>query len=82
MKKILLTIILLFTILLAGCNYDLLDVKYDFDYAMIKMPDGTVKTIELKSWADSDDGEQLTLTDKDGNIYLVNSVNCILVKEK
>lgn len=66
---------------LSGCgNYDMFDTVYTFDYAIVKMPDGTVKTIELDSWSDYE-GEQIQLTDTDGNVYLVSSFNCVLVQE-
>lgn len=61
------------------------DGKYDgikFDKAIIKMPDDTVKEIDIESWTDYDDGEQLQIVATNGDVYLVSSINCILVKEK
>lgn len=70
-----------------GCNggcdcrgYDCFDTKYHFDRAIIRMPDGEIKEIEIEYWADSE-GEQLTLTAKDGSRYLVSSINCILIED-
>lgn len=70
-----------------GCNggcdfrgYDCMDTKYHFDRAIISMPDGTTKEIDLVYWADAD-GEQLTLTASDGTRYLVSSINCILIED-
>lgn len=80
---ILITSIIL--ILCTGCNYegyDVIDTNYHFDKAIIKMPDGSSLEVEIEKWADAEDGEQLTITSKDGKRYLVNSVNCILVEEK
>lgn len=68
----------------AGCNYggyDWIDTNYHFDKAIVKMPDGIVETWEIQKWADSEDGEQITITTKDGKRYLVSSNNCILVEE-
>lgn len=72
--------------LLCGCSsatgfgtYDFIDSNYNFSEAIIKMPDGSVVNVEIKCWADSEDGEQITITAKDGTVYLVNSVNCVLV---
>lgn len=65
---------------LASCNYQMADLNYDFDYAYIDIG-GTVKKVEIKSWRDYEDGEQIQITDKDGNIYLTSSFNCTLVKE-
>lgn len=56
-------------------------MDYHFDYAYIKLPDGTMIEGKIEKWADSEDGEQLTITFKNGNRYLVNSVNCTLVEE-
>lgn len=88
MKKLIMVvtgIILAITMLccMSGCSfegYDLLDTNYHFDKAIIRMPDDSVKEIELASWADAEDGEQLTLTAKDGTRYLVSANNCILIE--
>ena len=83
-KYIALLMALLMVLTLCGCgfkNYDFMDTNYSFDKAVIKLPDGDAITVDIKKWADSQDGEQLTITDTDGKIYLVNSVNCVLIKE-
>ena len=65
---------------LASCgNYDAFDTVYTYDYAIVTFPDGTTQTIELSQWTDYE-GEQIQITAKDGTVYLVNSVNCVLVK--
>ena len=82
MKKILIVLVVVF--LCSGCSYkgyDFIDTNYHFDRAIIKMPDGSIEEIKIKKWADSDDGEQLTITSEDGKKYLVSSVNCILIKD-
>ena len=70
--------------LFAGCKsfqgYDFWDTKYHFDRAVIRMPDGEIIEVEIKKWADSE-GEQLTITGKDGTVYLVNSENCVLIED-
>lgn len=58
------------------------DTDYHFNKAYIAMPDGEVIEVDIKKWADSEDGEQLTITSQDGTRYLVNSVNCVLVENK
>ena len=73
---------LLIALTLSSCgNYDMFDTNYTFDYAIIAFPDGTSKKVEIKTWTDYE-GEQIQIEDVDGNIYLVNSVNCVLVNEK
>lgn len=81
-KKI--SIIVIMMLILTGCSYsgyDFVDTNYSFDKAYIKMPNNDVVIVDIYTWSDSDDGEQLTIKSTDGTIYLVNSVNCILVKE-
>lgn len=66
---------------LAGCgNLDMFDTNYTFHKAYIRWPDGTMKVIEIKQWCDYE-GEQLQIIGKDGKIYLVNSVNTVLVRD-
>ena len=77
-------VIVIFVLAFAGCSfkgYDWVDTNYHFNRAIIKMPDGSVEEIEIAKWADAEDGEQLTITAKDGKRYLVNSVNCILIED-
>lgn len=84
MKKLILGLIAsLMLLAAAGCNcagYDLVDTNYHFDRAIIKMPNGETVEVEIKTWADAE-GEQLTITSKDGTRYLVSSVNCILIED-
>ena len=66
-------------VLLTACgNKQIIDTTYTFNKAMIKLQDDTVVTVDIESWTDYDDGEQLQIKSKDGVIYLVNSMNCTL----
>ena len=78
MKKIILVAISV--ILLTGCNKQVVDFTYDYDKAICKIGD-TTKEIEIKKWKDYD-GEQLQIVDKEGNVYLVSSFNCSMIKVK
>lgn len=81
MKKII-AILLLTTLAVCftGCgNKDLFDTVYTYDTAIIKMPDGSAKEIEVDQWRDYE-GEQMQIIAKDGTVYLVNSVNCVLIR--
>ena len=84
MKKLIAIIVLCVAIVCcSACNYasyDFVDTNYHFDKAIIKMPDGEIITVDIQTWADSE-GEQLTITAKDGTRYLVSSINCILIEE-
>ena len=82
MKKIfaiILTVLMLCSLTACG-NYDAFDTVYTYDYAIVTFPDGTTQTIELSQWTDYE-GEQIQITAMDGTVYLVNSVNCVLVKK-
>ena len=88
MKRIIAAIITLVMVLalmvftLSACgNRDMFDTVYTYDYAIISFPDGTSEKIEIKQWRDYEDGEQVQITAEDGTVYLVNSVNCVLVRE-
>lgn len=63
-----------------GCNKALIDTTYKFDRAIIEMPGGDVVEVEIRSWKDYD-GEQIQIIAEDGTVYLVNSVNCVLIQD-
>lgn len=80
MKKILLVMMICVMVFaLSGCNYRLIDAEWGFDTALIELPGGEAISVEIKSWTDSE-GEQLTITSKDGTVYMVSSINCTLIK--
>ena len=64
---------------LSGCNYQAIDLNYDYDYAIINI-NGEYQKVEIDGWRDYEDGEQLQIIAKDGTVYLTNSFNCTLVK--
>lgn len=81
MKKIIALIVatLLIVTLLCGCNKQIIDLNYEFDYAIIELQNGEVIEGRVESWKDYD-GEQLQVK-IDGVIYLTNSFNCTLIKK-
>lgn len=82
MKRIIAIILLAVMVLtLVSCNYQVIDLNYKFDYAYISYGDGTVEKVEVASWRDYEEGDQIQITAKDGTVYLVHSENCVLVKE-
>lgn len=88
MKKVIAIIAVCILLAVSACavsscgNKDMFDTNYSYDYALISFPDGTTEKIEIKQWRDYEDGEQLQIIAKDGTVYLVSSVNCVLVNEK
>lgn len=79
---ILFTILLIIavSIILVGCNVQVVDTHWNFDRAIIFLPDG--KTIEgrRQSWTDFEDGDQLQVK-IDGVTYLTHSSNVILIDD-
>lgn len=78
MKKwILVVAMLLATITFVSCgNYDVIDTKYSFDKAHIRINDVWID-VEIATWRDYD-GEQLQIKLKNGSVLLISSFNCIL----
>lgn len=79
---LIITILVVMTFTLTACgNKDMFDTVYTYNYAIVDFLDGRVEKIGIKQWRDYEDGEQIQITAKDGTVYLVNSVNCILIRE-
>ncbi|MBR4377307.1 MAG: hypothetical protein IKP50_00255 [Bacilli bacterium] len=75
--KSILSIIAL-TVLLTGCNKQVVDFNYTFNYAIIQLPNGEIVQGYVESWTDYEDGEQLQVK-IDGVTYLCSSYNCVLM---
>ena len=76
MKKII--CLLLVAILLTGCgNYQMIDLQYTYNYAIIQLQNGEIVEGEVESWTDYE-GEQLQVK-VNGVMYLTNSYNCTLI---
>ena len=84
MKKIiafLLAVILMLSVaLLAGCNKQMVDLTYSYEYAIIGLPNGEVVEGKVSSWTDFEDGDQIQVR-IDGKTYLVHSSNVVLISE-
>ena len=59
----------------------MLDSTWHFDKAYIEVTDGQVIEVEIKSWKDYEDGDQIQVTATDGKTYLVHSSKCVMVSE-
>ena len=80
-KAIALLLIALFMLALGGCgNKQFIDLTYEYDRAIILLPNGTVIEGEIDSWCDYADGDQLQVK-IDGVTYLVHSTNCVLIDD-
>lgn len=75
-----LTIILICSMLMVGCNKQLVDMTYSYDRAIISLPNGEVVDGKVSSWTDFDDGDQIQVK-INGKSYLVHSSNVVLIAE-
>lgn len=83
MKRLLILpiITLGFVACISGCNVDIIDTVWKYDTAITRWPDGSTKVIKIRSWKDYE-GEQIQITGEDGNVYLLNSVNTVLIRSR
>lgn len=72
-------LVLLFVVLLTGCNRQLVDINYKFDEAIISLPNGDIIEGKVQSWRDYEDGDQIQVK-IDGTTYLVHSSDIVLIK--
>ena len=82
MKKLLAVLLALVAIVscavLAGCNKQMVDLTYSYEYAIIGLPNGEVVEGKVSSWTDYEDGDQLQVK-INGKTYLVHSSNVVLI---
>ena len=60
-----------------GCNKQILDLTYNFNKAIIQLPNGEVIEGKVQSWKDYE-GDQLQIV-IDGTTYLVHSSDAVLI---
>lgn len=78
-KTIAIILMLLFVcVIFTGCNKQLIDTTYSFNYAIIRLQDGSIIEGRVQSWKDFEDGDQLQVK-IDSVTYLVHSMNCTLM---
>lgn len=56
------------------------DTTCTYRRAIIYFPNGESKELVVDSWRDYE-GKQIQIKDINGTVYLVNSVNCVLISE-
>ena len=81
MKKAIIWISVLVTLLtLTGCNKQMVDLTYSYEYAILSLPNGEVVAGKVSSWTDFEDGDQIQVRIA-GKTYLVHSSNIVLISE-
>lgn len=79
-RAIAIILIAVLVVMLAGCNYKVVDLTYKFDKAILSLPDGTVVSGKLNNWKDYEDCDQVQVV-IDGVTYLAHQNNVVLIKE-
>ena len=81
MKKLTaLVLALILTILMTGCNKQMVDLTYSYERAIICLPNGEIVEGRVSSWTDFEDGDQIQVK-IDGKTYLVHSSNVVLISD-
>ena len=70
---------------LAGCdieesNHSLGSIEHQYDFADIRLFDGTIKTVRVVSWSDCVYNDHVTIFDADGVTWRIHFSNVILRK--
>ena len=63
-----------------GCNKQMVDLTYSYEYAIISLPNGEVVEGKVSSWTDFEDGDQIQVK-INGKTYLVHSSNIVLISD-
>lgn len=75
---ILLAVLMIFV--MVGCNYQMVDLTYSFERAMMFLPNGEVIEGEVDSWMDYENSDQIQIV-IDGVTYLTHISNVVLISE-
>ena len=67
-------------VIITGCNKQMVDLTYSYEYAIISLPNGEVVEGKVSSWTDFEDGDQIQVK-INGRTYLVHSSNIVLISD-
>ena len=67
-------------VIITGCNKQMVDLTYSYEYAIISLPNGEVVEGKVSSWTDFEDGDQIQVK-INGKTYLVHSSNIVLISD-
>lgn len=81
MKKLcVIALVIMMVIGMTSCNYQMVDTTYNYDRAIVSLPNGELVEGDVESWKDYEDGDQIQVK-IDGVTYLVHSANVVLIAE-
>lgn len=79
MRLIALLLVLVMVVgVLCSCNYEMVDLLYEYDYAYVYLPNGECVEGSVYSWMDYENSDMIQVC-IDGNYYLTHSSNVVLV---
>ena len=73
-------LVILMIFVMAGCNYQMIDLTYSFERAIMSLPNGDVIEGRVDSWLDYEDGDQIQIV-IDGVTYLTHISNVVLISD-
>lgn len=73
-------VVLSMALIATGCNKQLVDLTYSYEYAIIGLPNGETVEGKVSSWTNFEDGDQIQVK-IDGKTYLVHSSNVVLISD-
>ena len=73
-------VVLSMALIATGCNKQLVDLTYSYEYAIIGLPNGETVEGKVSSWTDFEDGDQIQVK-IEGKTYLVHSSNIVLISK-
>lgn len=83
MKKIaaafLIFIFVLGAFTMTGCNKQIVDLNYKYNYAIVSLMNGELIEGEISSWNDYNDSDMIQVIFTDGNIYYSHGSNILLI---
>ena len=65
---------------MVGCNYQMVDLTYSFERAVMSLPNGGFIEGEVDSWMDYENSDQIQIV-IDGVTYLTHISNVVLISE-
>ena len=77
---VIILIIALMIFAMVGCNYQMVDLTYSFERAVMSLPNGEVIEGEVDSWMDYENSDQIQIV-IDGVTYLTHISNVVLISE-
>lgn len=75
-----LVLVLTLALTLFGCNKQMVDLTYSYEYAILSLPNGEIVEGKVSSWTDFEDGDQIQVK-INGKTYLVHSSNIVLISD-